>query len=225
MSRLTVVRVPRDQRAGFTVVSNEVVRPSGRLSVGALGLLAHLLSHAEGWDVSAERLTREFAGATLHTVKKLLRELEAAGHLERSRVNTASGFDHRWVVHEQPIGCHATDGLTIDGPTTAGKTAGIKKTTDKKTSDQETSRQEAGPAAPNRDGTDAIQALLDDHGGPHLDAEQVQLVLAAEHDVRQPVAWLRALADRGQLDGFVRSGALDPIDVVVTETASDRWAV
>jgi hypothetical protein len=66
----------------FTQIPNDWLRDQ-RLSLGAIGLLAQLLSHQPGWTISQEGLARaNKIGRDM--MRTLLSELMAAGYLSRS---------------------------------------------------------------------------------------------------------------------------------------------
>ena len=66
----------------FTQIPNSWLRDS-KISLGAKGLLAQLLSHAPGWQVSQEALA--FAnGIGRDAIRTLINELVEAGYLSRS---------------------------------------------------------------------------------------------------------------------------------------------
>lgn len=67
----------------FTIVPNDWIRDPS-LSRRARGLLAELLSHREGWDVSIESLWRSGTEGR-ESVRKAVQELEAAGYLRRDQ--------------------------------------------------------------------------------------------------------------------------------------------
>ena len=66
----------------FTQIPNAWLRDS-RISLGAKGLLAQLLSHAPGWRISQESLGRD-NGVGRDAIRTLINELLEAGYLLRS---------------------------------------------------------------------------------------------------------------------------------------------
>lgn len=76
----------------FTQIPNSWLRDS-KISLGAKGLLAQLLSHAPGWKVSQESLA--FAnGIGRDAIRTLINELVEAGYLSKSeeRERTEKGY-------------------------------------------------------------------------------------------------------------------------------------
>jgi biotin operon repressor len=66
----------------FTQIPNDWLRDK-RISLGAKGLLAQLLSHAPGWRISQESLGRD-NGVGRDAIRTLINELLEAGYLMRS---------------------------------------------------------------------------------------------------------------------------------------------
>jgi biotin operon repressor len=76
----------------FTQIPNDWLRDS-RISLGAKGLLAQLLSHAPGWKISQESLAHA-NGIGRDAIRTLINELLEAGYLTRSeeRERTEKGY-------------------------------------------------------------------------------------------------------------------------------------
>jgi DNA-binding transcriptional MocR family regulator len=90
----------------FTQIPNAWLRDS-RLSLKAIGLLAQILSHQSGWSMSLRLLAKQ-NGTGLGTIKSAAEELEKAGYLVRSDIQshaedgTFAGFT--WVTCDpQPV--------------------------------------------------------------------------------------------------------------------------
>jgi biotin operon repressor len=66
----------------FTQIPNDWLRDK-KISLGAKGLLAQLLSHAPGWRISQESLARD-NGIGRDAIRTLINELLEAGYLMRS---------------------------------------------------------------------------------------------------------------------------------------------
>lgn len=99
----------------FTQVPNAWLRDPN-LSLGAKGLLAQLLSHAPGWQVSQESLAK--ANKTgKDAIRTLIGELLSAGYLNRStdRTRTDKGYLGGYVYTTQDP--TTSDYPTLDYPT------------------------------------------------------------------------------------------------------------
>ncbi|MGP3752009.1 helix-turn-helix domain-containing protein [Streptomyces sp. IBSNAI001] len=87
--------------AGFTVIGNHLAQHRG-LSLVAIGLAAHIQSLPEGARIGIKRLAERFPESETR-IAAALRELEAAGYLNRSRVRLADGrIVTRTVSYNQP---------------------------------------------------------------------------------------------------------------------------
>jgi len=101
----------------FTQIPNDWLRDS-RISLGAKGLLAQLLSHAPGWRISQENLA--FAnGVGRDAIRTLINELLEAGYLMRSedRERNEKGYLGGYIYTTQdPSGEPTLDKPTQDNP-------------------------------------------------------------------------------------------------------------
>jgi len=73
----------------FTQIPNAWIRDK-RLSYKARGLLAELMSHAPGFEVSRERMARSGQDGD-RAVRTAIAELESAGYLKRSQSRSRNG--------------------------------------------------------------------------------------------------------------------------------------
>ena len=96
-----VVRV--EKSSNYTVMSNAHLRDD-RLSLKAIGLLSKILSLPEDWDYTIAGLTHICCEGKA-AVATAIRELEAAGYIERRQLRTPDGSfgGNEYVVHEAPI--------------------------------------------------------------------------------------------------------------------------
>ena len=96
-----VVRV--EKSSNYTVMSNAHLRDD-RLSLKAIGLLSKILSLPENWDYTIAGLTHICCEGKA-AVATAIRELEAAGYIERRQLRTPDGSfgGNEYVVHEAPI--------------------------------------------------------------------------------------------------------------------------
>jgi hypothetical protein len=97
----------------FTQIPNAWLRDS-RISLGAKGLLAQLLSHAPGWRISQESLGHS-NGVGRDAIRTLINELLEAGYLMRSeeRERTEKGYLGGYTYTTQD----PTAEPTLDNPT------------------------------------------------------------------------------------------------------------
>lgn len=83
----TVIRIKREE--GFTVLPNALLRDQ-RLSLKTKGLFCMMLSFPGDWSYSVGGLV-SVCGAGRDAIRSALRELEAAGYLEREKVHGERG--------------------------------------------------------------------------------------------------------------------------------------
>ena len=132
-----------EHNEGFTQVSNAVLR-NVNLSWEARGFLCYLLSLPDDWSFSIKGLVKQ-TGATEHTVKRLVRELQLEGYVVLTRHTNDKGKVVKWTWDIYETGKKAqmlkspqveitTSGKNQmvakpdSGSTTCGKTASIQIT-------------------------------------------------------------------------------------------------
>jgi hypothetical protein len=97
---MSIIRGPRPE-SGYSILRNAIVRDD-RLSFKARGLLAYLLSHDEGWRVSADLLAQQGPDGRT-AILSGMKELEEAGYLVRVKDRSEDGtFATHTVVYEEP---------------------------------------------------------------------------------------------------------------------------
>lgn len=79
---MAIIRGHHSFDSHFTQIPNEWLRDS-RLSLKAIGLLAQLMSHNPGWNLSIRSLAKANS-CGFDTIKSAIEELENAGYLRRS---------------------------------------------------------------------------------------------------------------------------------------------
>jgi hypothetical protein len=94
-----IIRVHKS--ANFSVLNNQGLRDA-RLSFGARGILAYLLTKPDDWTVLSKDLVAESPHGR-DAILKMLQELEACGYLKRERTRGADGR-YGWLteVFETP---------------------------------------------------------------------------------------------------------------------------
>ncbi len=104
------MRIHRSQLDGrFTQVPNETLRDE-RLSYTARGILCELLSHRDGWEMSADRMSeqareegRTRRGEGRRAIRAAFAELEAAGYITRERTRGERGrFQTELYLYDRP---------------------------------------------------------------------------------------------------------------------------
>ncbi|MFF5147780.1 hypothetical protein ACFY6U_50125 [Streptomyces sp. NPDC013157] len=97
-----VIHVRTRLTAGFTVISNALAQRRG--SAVTVGVAAYVLSLHDGSPVSIAALCEHFTEGEI-LISRALRELEAAGYLERRRERTSTGqVRTRTFFHDVPGG-------------------------------------------------------------------------------------------------------------------------
>lgn len=130
---MTLVRIHRHQ-GGFVTIANSTMRDE-RLSFRARGLLAYLLSHEDGFVTSIKQII-ESSREGREAIAAALREIEAAGYLDRPRQQDEKGRWHTyWDLHEVPPEADSqpsVDPEPIPGNPAFGASGTKEKTNEKK---------------------------------------------------------------------------------------------
>lgn len=109
----------------FTQIPNSWVRDK-RLSLKAKGLLAQIMSHAPGWQMSLKTLATA-NGCGVDAVRGAIDELMTAGYLSRSeaRERNDSGhlLDYVYVTQEPTLDNPTLENPTLENPTTKNNTS------------------------------------------------------------------------------------------------------
>ncbi len=86
----------------YTIIDNRGLQDD-RLSWGARGLLAWILTHPDSWEMHMEYMVARSPG-TLHQLRKLLKELKKYGYAELVRERRPDGTvsGSHWVIYEDP---------------------------------------------------------------------------------------------------------------------------
>lgn len=150
MAKATLIhRTPKTEAGGWFRAENEAFQ-NDRLSWGARGLLAYLLSRPNDWIVRNGDLLKRSPGGREKT-RVLVKELEKAGYLRRYR-RQGEGGRFEWVteIYESPslnptidgfsVDGSTVDGLSVDSLSADGKPVHIQ-TTDPQTTDPQTTDQ------------------------------------------------------------------------------------
>lgn len=95
-----IKRIGHDLEGHFTTVPNSWLRDS-TLSFRARGLLAMLLSHRAGWNVTIESLAAQNLEGK-DAILRAVRELEGAGYLRRDKSRDGGKFKNDWVLMDPP---------------------------------------------------------------------------------------------------------------------------
>lgn len=88
---MSILRVERRDR--FAVIDQRTLRDR-RISFRALGLLCHLLSHADGWVISMASLSDQRSEGR-DAVRSAAKELREAGYLDQTREQNETG---QWIT-------------------------------------------------------------------------------------------------------------------------------
>lgn len=115
----------------FTQIPNDWLRDE-RLSLKAKGLLAQLMSHAPGWQLSIQKLAQT-NNCGKHTITVAIQELENAGYLVRQQTKDDKGRfgESLWFTAEPTFDYPMSENPTSDSPTSENRTT--KNTNPKKT--------------------------------------------------------------------------------------------
>ncbi len=116
----------------YVIIKRDVFE-NAALSWGARGVLGYLLTKPDGWQVRFDDLIKH-GPAGRDAMRRMIAELEAAGHLTRERKQDAKGrFYWHVCVYEEPVEGSTIDGFSaendsIDGFSADGESVGGKPT-------------------------------------------------------------------------------------------------
>ncbi len=119
-----IIRVEHNRKNPYTMISQAVLEDA-ELSWEARGMLGYLLSKPNDWTVRFTDLVRQSpAGAT--KTRRIFKEIEAAGHIVRTRTSRKGRFIWTTTVYEVPITRKTIyrkpiDGKSIDSKSIDGK--------------------------------------------------------------------------------------------------------
>ena len=209
---MSVIRVKKD--ADYFAASN-IPFNDETLSWEARGVMGYLLSKPDDWTVRFYDLVKR-GPAGEHKIRRILKELEGAGYLERQRICDDGGrFDWVSIIYETPtISRKSPDGdtisrLTTHGSSTHGKPRDITSTkltsTESNNMEEEADplpsvfkvyESEIGPLTPMN--SEKLQDLVEDH--------TVQWVIAAikESSIRnkRSLGYAEAILKRWKVEGY-----------------------
>lgn len=196
---MAVMRVEKNRN--FTTMGNYHLRDAS-LSLKAIGLLSKILSLPEEWDYTVAGLAA-ICKEGKDTIRSALKELEAAGYIERRQTHAEDGSfsSNEYIVHEEPI----TD------PPLSGFPSTVKPSTAKPST--------ANPTESNKDilNTDLINPPIAPQGGEDDGFELFwkaypkkvgkQAARKAFHRVKAPVeSLLQAISEQKRSDQWSRDG-------------------
>lgn len=109
---MSTIRVKKD---GHYFAASNIPFNDERLSWEARGIMGYLLSKPDNWTISVVDLIRK-SPAGKFVVKRVLKELEKFGYVQRERHKDIEGRFY-WVstINEKPIDQFTVDGSTVDG--------------------------------------------------------------------------------------------------------------
>lgn len=125
---MPIIRSRHQFDDAYTRIPNAWIRDQN-LSLKAKGLLAQILSHQPGWQLSINALA-ETNGCGRDAIRAAINELESWGYLTREQERAEGGkfSDVVWVTHD-PADSPVSDKPVSENPTTANPTT--KKTNHK----------------------------------------------------------------------------------------------
>lgn len=157
----------RGQRATPGTYIPRATAHDDSLSMEALGLLAWLLAHGDGWEVRlwavvAELRRRPGTRRGRDSARRIIRELETAGYVSRQRRRSTDG---RWewlsIISDspmvQPEAAATVDGSAGDGA--AGDDPPVDKHTNKSRTHERKDGRSSSSAAATDDGDDYLRFI------------------------------------------------------------------
>ncbi len=195
---MSIVRVKKTCR--FTVLANDTLQDSS-LSLESLGLLARLLSYPDGWNIRMGHLMQK-CKIGRDKLRRLIDELQAAGYLERDKVQGPGGkWEWPCTIFESPqerlkiLHGKSVDGSPVDGSPVDGEHVDILSTDLARTESKKTERETTNHQNQTGDGA----------GGGALSFSNVSLNQSQRQ--RRGEAWAALSAqDKDMLPDYLRMG-------------------
>ena len=221
-----IIRAPRPEK-NWTEISNDVLRDKS-LSYRARGILARLLSNADGFAMNADDLAEESPGEGRDAVRKSLSELQNSGYLQRVKSQDERGrwrtdlyiYDTPQTDDGFPVVGLPTTGLPTPGKPSVGKPVAIRNNKEKKHKEKQPQQPARARAAavPAGGGGAFDQTLIQAAEALGLQAQalqssaknatenQLQILLelykSPPPTLRNPAGWAAELARRAS-DGLL----------------------
>ena len=229
---MSIVRIKKSRE--YFAASN-VPFNDKRLSWEARGMIGYLLSKPDDWTIRFSDLEKQ-SEAGGHKVRRILKELEANGYLERQRLKREDGTFY-WIstVYETPaIYQLSTHGLSTDGSSTHGKVPHIDNTNLTSTNLLSTEKEEESSAA---DKFPIVQKWLEGVTGlPATGQQSVKAITeiieleAQKEDIESAYNWYRentgkTLKYYGQLLGSIRTAQAKRVSTLVKASNLEGFAL
>ncbi|WP_300733755.1 hypothetical protein [Pseudomonas sp.] len=114
----------------FAQIPNDVLRPRGDLSARALGVLCHMLSHSDGFEISRASLDDQFTEGR-DALDTALRELREAGYVRAVRTQGDGGrfTGATYLVFDERGGAEADPEPDAGNHSPGFQGDGVRKTT------------------------------------------------------------------------------------------------
>lgn len=116
---MTTIRIKKNKN--YSTVYNKPFSNKA-LSWEARGLLAYLLTKPDDWIIMLGDLVKQ-GNSKIFKVRRMLKELEQAGHVTRECINAGGGkFKWETTIYENPTVYQlSVDGSSVDGSSVDGK--------------------------------------------------------------------------------------------------------
>ena len=201
--------IKRAKREDFEVIPRATMQDNS-ISLDTKGLLFHLLSLPPDWVIHVWWLKRELKVGN-DKMKRMLKELETAHYLVRSRINSGGGmFKWDMEVHQEPqltmvgltVDGSTVDGLSIDGQPHDKENKEILNNTELEKTQPPLQQKNCGdilkfPKKLDVRFFDEVKGILKNRP----DAQNYMDEMAAAHDQNKikagPIPWLKAAVKNG----------------------------
>jgi predicted transcriptional regulator len=97
---MSVIRISKENSAPYAQIPNELIRDP-RVSQSGFRLMAYLMSHSEGYELTIEQIQRE-TGLGRHSINEGRKNLEELGWLETMQSKRADGKYEKktWILKD-----------------------------------------------------------------------------------------------------------------------------
>lgn len=212
---MAIIRQKREQH--FSIVSNDVLNDE-RLSFKARGLLVYMLSMKDDWKFYVKELAKHSQKDGRDSIQSALRELEAAGYLQRIQARQENGRfgEQDWLLTDTPaLSPQTGKPLTVKPETAKPRPANPPLTITNPNKNQ--SKQELNKSSSSNPLQEIKDPFAIEAANPEEEEDQISKLISGFIDLAKTAPFPNQLT---QIDKATRQMSLQDVSDVIDQ-ASD----